>query len=52
MAAEPATLAAVAEVETPPAAHWRWWWLAILGTSAIAWALVIICAGVLTGWLP
>ena len=39
--------AAQSETAPPP---WRWWWLAVLGASIMAWAPVI-CAGLLlAGW--
>lgn len=60
MAANRVTLAKVAESESvPPAevaqsatapAPWRWWWLAVLGASAIGWALVVYAGLLLAGW--
>jgi hypothetical protein len=50
LAAEPATLAAVAEQNEVPA-PWRWWWLAILAVSLTGWAAAISIADLLIDWL-
>jgi hypothetical protein len=51
LAAEPATFALVAELDEPPA-PWRWWGLALLAVSVMAWAAAIVIAGLLIAWLP
>ena len=61
MAAERAILATIAKAEPEALAEeaaqyvtvpppWRWWWLAVLGASILAWAPVICGGLLLAGW--